>query len=263
MKKSIILFFILFISFIGFSQKTEKAYIQDVKYQYVKGDFNTAKDYLENALEKYPNSKELFKLKGLVEEDSGLVVEVRKPQTGGNSGNTGGGQVEGGKTGTGGNSGGGKTGGTTVVEKDSDGDGFVDKKDKCPNEYGDINGCPDTDGDGVPDYKDKCNDKPGPASNNGCPIPKSVTISVDLAMSSQNNFTWNSKVAEEGLKATLVFQTNSGAEFRKDVTGLSSFKFKSGDTRFDGVMTNVELLITTKEGVKVTGTTKIKTRTTC
>lgn len=261
MKKSIILFFIFFISFIGFSQKTEKAYIQDVKYQYVKGDFNTAKDYLESALEKYPNSKELYKLKGLVEEDGGLVVEVRKPQTGGNSGNTGGVKVEGGKTGTGGNSGGGKTGGTTVVEKDSDGDGFVDAKDKCPHEFGEINGCPDSDGDGVPNNKDKCIDKPGPASNNGCPKP--VTISVDLAMSSQNNFTWNSKVAEEGLKATLVFQTNSGAEFRKDVTGLSSFKFKSGDTRFDGVMTNVELLITTKEGVKVTGTTKIKTRTTC
>ena len=254
MKKSIILFFILFISFIGFSQKTEKAYIQDVKYQYVKGDFNTAKDYLENALEKYPNSKELFKLKALVEEDGGILVEPPqpprpqpprpqpprpqpprpqppRPQPP-----------------------------TTI---DTDGDGFVGSEDKCPSEYGKINGCPDTDGDGVPDYKDKCDDKPGPASNNGCPIPKSVTISVDLAMSSQNNFTWNSKVAEEGLKAILVFQTNSGAEFRKDVTGLSSFKFKSGDTRFDGVMTNVELLITTKEGVKVTGTTKIKTRTTC
>ena len=261
MKKSIILFFILFISFLGFSQKTEKAYIQDVKYQYVKGDFNKAKDYLENAIEKYPNSKELFKLKGLIEEDGGLVVEIRKPQTVVNTGNTGGGKVEGGKTGTGGNSGIVKTGGSTQVEQDSDGDGFIGSKDECQGEYGKCNGCPDSDGDGVPDYKDKCDEKPGPASNNGCPKP--ITISVDLAMSSQNNFTWNSKVAEEGLKATLVFQTNSGAEFRKDVTGLSSFKFKSGDTRFDGVMTNVELIITSKDGVKLSGVSKGKYRTTC
>jgi hypothetical protein len=147
------------------------------------------------------------------------------------------------------------------VNTDPDGDGFIGLEDKCPNEFGGVDGCPDSDADGVPDNKDKCDDKPGPANNNGCPKP--ITISVDLAMSSQNNFTWNSKVAEEGLKATLVFQTNSGAEFRKDVTGLSSFKFKSGDTRFDGVMTNVELIITSKDGVKLSGVSKGKYRTTC
>jgi hypothetical protein len=261
MKKSIILFFILFISFLGFSQKTEKAYIQDVKYQYVKGDFNKAKDYLENAIEKYPNSKELFKLKGLIEEDGGLVVEIRKPQTGGNTGNTGEGKVGGGKTGSGGNSGDGKIPPSPPVNTDPDGDGFIGSEDKCPNEYGGVDGCPDSDGDGVPNNKDKCDDKPGPANNNGCPKP--ITISVDLAMSSQNNFTWNSKVAEENLDATLVFRTNSGVEITKKVTGLSSYKFKPGDTRFDGVMTNVELIISTKEGVKISGVTKIKIRTTC
>ena len=200
----------MFISFIGFSQKTEKAYIQYVKYQYVKGDFNTAKDYLENALEKYPNSKELFKLKALVEEDGGIVVEPPQPP-----------------------------------------------RPQPPRPQ------PPRPQPPRPQPPRPEPPRPQPPRPQPPTKPKPITISVDLAMISQNNFTWNSKVAEEGLKATLVFQTNSGAEFRKDVTGLSSFKFKSGDTRFDGVMTNVELLITTKEGVKVTGTTKIKTRTTC
>lgn len=62
-------------------------------------------------------------------------------------------------------------------EKDSDGDGVPDKKDKCPNtprgiavdEYG----CPiDSDKDGVPDYKDKCPDTPPftRVDQFGCPL---------------------------------------------------------------------------------------------
>jgi len=30
-------------------------------------------------------------------------------------------------------------------------------------------GCPDRDGDGIQDKLDSCPDKPGPASNDGCP----------------------------------------------------------------------------------------------
>lgn len=250
----ILLLILLNFSFSLSAQKSQKTYVQEVKYAYVKGDFDLAKTRLEKALGEYPTSSQLNALKSLI-EDEGLVVKVPNPRplprplptpqpnpTPSPSP---------------------ESPRPRPVNSDPDGDGFVGSKDKCPNEYGEVNGCPDSDGDKVPDYIDKCDDKPGPASNNGCPIPKLVTISVDLAMGSQNTFTWNSKVAEEGLKATLVFQTNSGAEFRKDVTGLSSFKFKSGDTRFDGVMTNVELIITTKDGVKITGITKIKTRTTC
>ena len=239
-------------SMYSFSQKTEGAYIKDVKYNYAIGHFYSAKLILEEAFKLYPNSPELNKFKTFVEEDGELIVKKPKPQ--GPPKPQGSPKPPGPPK---------PQGPPKPPASDPDGDGFVGSKDKCPNEFGEVNGCPDSDGDKVPDYIDKCDDKPGPASNNGCPIPKLVTISVDLAMSSQNNFTWNSKVAEEGLKATLVFQTNSGAEFRKDVTGLSSFKFKSGDTRFDGVMTNVELIITTKDGVKITGITKIKTRTTC
>jgi len=61
-------------------------------------------------------------------------------------------------------------------DKDSDGDGVPDSRDKCPNTPAgvkvDENGCPlDSDGDGVPDYKDKCPNTPRgtPVDADGCP----------------------------------------------------------------------------------------------
>jgi len=62
-----------------------------------------------------------------------------------------------------------------VVEKDTDGDGIVDSKDKCPTVAGiaKYDGCPvpDTDGDGINDENDKCPSVKGLAKYNGCPIP--------------------------------------------------------------------------------------------
>ena len=62
-----------------------------------------------------------------------------------------------------------------VVEKDTDGDGIPDSKDKCPTVPGiaKYNGCPipDTDKDGINDENDKCPTVPGVAKYNGCPIP--------------------------------------------------------------------------------------------
>ncbi|QRN97239.1 OmpA family protein [Archangium violaceum] len=69
----------------------------------------------------------------------------------------------------------------TVV--DSDGDGFVDGQDKCPNEpedkdgFQDEDGCadPDNDQDGILDAQDKCvneaEDKDGFQDEDGCPDP--------------------------------------------------------------------------------------------
>lgn len=61
------------------------------------------------------------------------------------------------------------------VEKDTDGDGIVDSKDKCPDVPGiaKYDGCPvpDTDGDGINDENDKCPNEKGIAKYNGCPIP--------------------------------------------------------------------------------------------
>jgi outer membrane protein OmpA-like peptidoglycan-associated protein len=56
-------------------------------------------------------------------------------------------------------------------EKDSDGDGVVDKKDECPETPGlaAFNGCPDTDGDGIQDKLDACPTVAGPKDLLGCP----------------------------------------------------------------------------------------------
>ena len=62
-----------------------------------------------------------------------------------------------------------------VVEKDTDKDGIVDSKDKCPTVFGvaKYEGCPipDTDGDGINDEEDACPKVAGIAKYKGCPIP--------------------------------------------------------------------------------------------
>ncbi|ESU20319.1 hypothetical protein FEDK69T_28350 [Flavobacterium enshiense DK69] len=62
-----------------------------------------------------------------------------------------------------------------VSDKDTDGDGVFDSKDKCPNVAGSPKyaGCPipDTDGDGINDENDKCPKVFGVAKYAGCPIP--------------------------------------------------------------------------------------------
>lgn len=58
---------------------------------------------------------------------------------------------------------------------DTDGDGVVDKLDKCVEEVGPFSnlGCPflDSDGDGVIDNVDNCINIAGSAENKGCPLP--------------------------------------------------------------------------------------------
>jgi serine/threonine protein kinase len=55
-----------------------------------------------------------------------------------------------------------------VDNKDSDGDGMIDKYDHCTYIYGEIGGCPDSDSDGTPDYRDDCPDEYS-ENNRGCP----------------------------------------------------------------------------------------------
>jgi outer membrane protein OmpA-like peptidoglycan-associated protein len=54
---------------------------------------------------------------------------------------------------------------------DTDGDGILDKDDKCPHVKGEprFGGCPDTDGDGIADEFDKCPDVKGARAYQGCP----------------------------------------------------------------------------------------------
>jgi outer membrane protein OmpA-like peptidoglycan-associated protein len=55
--------------------------------------------------------------------------------------------------------------------KDSDGDGVLDRVDKCPTIPGleKLDGCPDKDGDGIADNEDACPDIAGLAAFKGCP----------------------------------------------------------------------------------------------
>jgi len=57
---------------------------------------------------------------------------------------------------------------------DTDKDGIFDDKDKCPDMpgYPELDGCPysDRDKDGVTDNKDRCPDEPGSTKNDGCPV---------------------------------------------------------------------------------------------
>lgn len=61
--------------------------------------------------------------------------------------------------------------GTLYGCPDTDGDSVADKDDQCPTEKGTLNGCPDTDNDGVHDKDDKCKDVAGLPRYNGCLIP--------------------------------------------------------------------------------------------
>lgn len=62
---------------------------------------------------------------------------------------------------------------------DDDGDGIVNRDDRCPLEKGPAAsfGCPpppDRDGDGIADADDLCPDVPGIASEKGCPAPPAL-----------------------------------------------------------------------------------------
>ena len=84
---------------------------------------------------------------------------------------------------------------------DSDGDGVADYKDKCPNTPRgakvDMSGCPlDSDGDGVLDYKDQCPGTPRgtPVDVTGCPIPVA---------------TKSAEVTAAGLGCTRIFNSKT------------------------------------------------------
>jgi len=63
-------------------------------------------------------------------------------------------------------------------QKDTDGDGIPDKKDKCPEVPGkkEFDGCNDKDGDGISDVEDGCPEHAGTKELNGCPDTDGDTI---------------------------------------------------------------------------------------
>jgi outer membrane protein OmpA-like peptidoglycan-associated protein len=82
---------------------------------------------------------------------------------------------------------------------DTDKDGVINKKDKCPNLFGPLenDGCPwgDVDNDGLTDNLDKCPELKGPIENNGCPWSDSdgdgVNDNLDKCPDIKGNITNN------------------------------------------------------------------------
>lgn len=121
----------------------------------------------------------------------------------------------------------------TTIQKDSDGDGFNDSVDRCPNVFGRNNGCPpppppsvgDIDGDGLIGRDDLCPHEFGPRSNRGCPErvrrPESrIQFSFE---SSTNSLLWNPELISNMQNSVFEF------EFEYSRAGQSR---KSGRIKF-------------------------------
>jgi hypothetical protein len=207
---------ILFIYSFSFSQESEKEYVDEIKYNYVVGtkeSLNKAESLFKDAIVKYPDSKTLAKLSGLLEEE-GCNIDISTSTKSTQQKNN-----------------------TPIKQQQTTTQ--TTKKTSIPT------------------------DNSSSSSTLPTTVVKKMEISVDLKMNEQNKFSWNSEIALKGLKTTIIIETGSGASFQKDVTGSSSFKFKSGDTRFDGVKSKVKLIIENKEGIELKGSKEISVKTTC
>ena len=88
-------------------------------------------------------------------------------------------------------------------------------------------------------------------------------INVGLAMTSQNIFTWNEKLSEiSDIKLTIKI-TSDNLNFTKDVTGFSSYKFSTGNARWDGIPCTVELIIIAADDFVFSGNRKIEVQCAC
>ena len=253
MRKLLLICFLILIGH-AYSQKSEQGFIKEIKFDYVKGEFNSAKKGLEKALVAYPSSKQLLTLKSLLEEEGYAVIVPKavppspKPPTGKTPINTPK-DVEG------------IPRKPTKENTDPDKDGFVGSQDECPSEYGEVFGCPDSDGDKVPDYRDNCPDVPGSISNKGCKVIKQVQY--NFKMTEQNLFSWNPEIGKSGVKTTITIDNYSGAKKTFDVTGLSKFNLVTKDSKFDGVECKIILTIQGDADLKIVGSNQLNETVTC
>ena len=119
-----------------------------------------------------------------------------------------------------------------VVVVDSDGDGVVDAKDKCPNTPAgvkvDTNGCKlilDNDKDGVANSVDKCpNTPPGVAVNsNGCPITMNLHI----------NFNNNSDIVKKASLSEVDKFANFMKKYKNYSAQIVGYTDNTGSTAYD------------------------------
>ena len=87
----------------------------------------------------------------------------------------------------------------------------MDARDKCPDDSGKFDGCPDTDNDGFPDHKDDCVNEPG--RNNGCPnIDK---VQMNLGEDGRTLFFKGGKIGSENYK--IQFEDLKAGKKRRSV----------------------------------------------
>ena len=140
-----------------------------------------------------------------------------------------------------------------VVEKDTDGDGILDKYDKCPTVAGpaENDGCPwpDTDGDGVLDKDDKCPTVPGLKENNGCPktnhsVAEEVTLSLKDILFNFGNATLRPESNEKLDAAAKIIQSSNGGTFlvigHTDKKGNPAYNLKLSRERAAAVVKALE-----------------------
>jgi outer membrane protein OmpA-like peptidoglycan-associated protein len=116
-----------------------------------------------------------------------------------------------------------------IGDRDRDGDGTINRKDKCPKIPGlpEFNGCPDNDGDGIPDLEDKCPNEPGVKLNNGCPekdealdennlmSDKNKELQLEVVSSTFSKNTTNTK--EESGNQEVLAENNSMSNKNKEL----------------------------------------------
>lgn len=117
-------------------------------------------------------------------------------------------------------------------EKDTDGDGIVDKKDDCPEVPGiaAFNGCPDTDGDGIEDREDACPFDAGLREFAGCPD----TDGDGIEDKSDECPTTPGVAAFNGCPDTDEDGIQDSEDLCPEVAGLANFK-GCPDTDGDGI----------------------------
>jgi len=130
-----------------------------------------------------------------------------------------------------------------LTSLDSDGDGVIDTKDKCPNTpmgtIVDANGCPvttDSDGDGVIDPLDQCpNTKTTLVDENGCPLDTDgdgVPDYLDQCPNTPPGFKVDAQGCTIGVTLYIHFPFNSAkipADDYKDIDRIAEFMKKHPD----------------------------------
>ncbi|EED31433.1 OmpA/MotB domain protein [gamma proteobacterium NOR5-3] len=109
---------------------------------------------------------------------------------------------------------------------DSDGDGVMDDKDRCPGTPAgaevDMSGCAlDSDGDGVADYKDQCANTPAgvKVDMKGCPVKDEVVLTIDRL-----GFAFDSAALDAKSRSALdaaVAVIKSHSSVKMDVVGYT------------------------------------------